>query len=103
MADRLIRVVFSLGLLVVLSGCSSKYKTEEFIGKTSSEIVEEYGPFDCVSMPMDDGEYRNSRGGYTIREARVGFLGTTEEKLFFIHFDEHGVAIACEEGYRPGG
>jgi hypothetical protein len=47
--------------------------------------------------------YRNCRCGYTIQKPQKGFLGTQPEKIFFICFDENGVAISCEEGFRPGG
>ena len=55
-------------------------------------------------MPAgDDGIYRNCRGGYTIKEPKTGFFGTSEEVLFFISFDENGISTECAEGYRPGG
>ena len=38
-----------------------------------------------------------------LEEPQKGFLGISPEVLFFITFDEDGIAIACEEGYRPGG
>ena len=87
----------------ILAGCTSKYDEADFIGKTSAEIVEEYGDFDCVTMPRRNGLYRNCLCGYTIEEAKPGFFGMSEEVLFFIIFDENGIAISCEEGYRPGG
>lgn len=89
---------------VLLTGCSSKYRETDFVGKTSLEIQAEYGDFDCVTMPAgDDGLYRNCRCGYTLREPKTGFLGTSPELLYFIRFDENGIAVSCEEGYRPGG
>lgn len=85
-------------------GCTAKYRAENFIGKTSAEIISQYGSFDCIGMPSnEDGLYRNCQCGYTIKEPQVGFLGTSPERLFFITFDENGIAIKCEEGYRPGG
>ena len=91
-------------LMLSLAGCTSKYNAEDFIGKTSAEITSEYGSFDCITMPAgDDGLYRNCKGGYTIKEPKTGLLGTSEEVLFFISFDENGVATECAEGYRPGG
>ena len=91
-------------LVLSLTGCAAKYDAEDFIRKTSAEIVSEYGPFDCITMPAgDDGLYRNCRGGYTIKEPKTGFFGTSEEVLFFILFDENGIATECAEGYRPGG
>ena len=90
--------------LLTLVGCSSKYNEDQFIGKTSAEIVKEFGAFDCVRMPAsEDGLYRNCQCGYTIKEPQKGLLGTSTEILFFIEFDENGIAIACAEGYRPGG
>ena len=91
-------------LLLSIAGCSTKYHKDEFIGKTSKEIVQLFGPFDCIGRPAgEDGLYRNCRCGYTIKEPKKGFFGTSAEVLFFITFDENGVAISCEEGYRPGG
>lgn len=91
-------------LLLSFAGCSSKYSANDFIGKTSAQIEAEYGAFDCCGIPVgEDGLYRNTSCGYTIKEPKVGFLGTDPEVLFFITFDECGIAVACEEGYRPGG
>lgn len=91
-------------LLLLLVGCSAKYHPEDFIGKTSEEIISRYGSFDCISMPAgEDGLYKNCRCGYTIKKAAKGFFGAYEEELFFITFDEKGVATRCDEGYRPGG
>lgn len=90
---------------LLLAGCSEKkYDEAAFIGKTSAQILTEFGEFDCIGKEPDaDGLYRNTHCGYTIREPQVGFLGTDPEMLFFISFDEHGVAVYCYEGYRPGG
>ena len=97
-------ILLSVFLISFLSGCSSKYKAEDFVGKTSAEVVEQYGAFDCIGMSADkDGLYKNCKCGYTIKESQKGFLGTSQEVLFFILFDENGIATSCEEGYRPGG
>ena len=91
-------------LLLTLAGCSTKYHEKNFLGKTSAQIETEFGLFDCCGMPVsNDGLYRNTACGYTIKEPKVGFLGTSNEILFFISFDENGVADSCYEGYRPGG
>jgi len=91
-------------LAFVLTACASVlYDTDDFIGKTSSEIIMEFGEFDCVGIDEVDGLYRNTKCGYTIKEEREGLLSKTEEVLFFIHFDENGIAYECSEGYRPGG
>ena len=100
--------VFLMSLFVIivfcLTGCGSKYREDDFVVKTSLQIENEYGKFDCIGMPVGaDGVYRNTSCGYTIREARVGFWGTDPEWLYFISFDENGVAIDTYEGYRPGG
>ena len=90
--------------LFSLVGCRGKYSADDMIGKTSAQIEAEFGTFDYCGMPAsEDGLYRNTACGYTIKEPRVGFLGTAPEALFFISFDENGIAVACEEGYRPGG
>lgn len=83
-------------------GCS-KYNERDFLGKTSAEIVEQYGEFDCIGMSADtDGLYRSTMCGYTIREAKTVFWGTDPEILLFISFDANGVAVSCGKGYRPG-
>ena len=102
------KIIASVLILVVfislLSGCGNKYDEKDFLGKTSAEITKEYGEFDFMaSDASEDGLYRNCRCGYTVKEPRVGFLGTSDEILFFMIFDENGVAVGCEEGYRPGG
>ncbi|MBE6963305.1 MAG: hypothetical protein E7443_01720 [Ruminococcaceae bacterium] len=92
------------GFLLSLLGCGSKDNEDKFIGKTSAEIENALGAFDCVGMPAgEDGLYRNCRCGYTIKAREKGFLRTAPEVLLFITFDENGIAIACEEGDRPGG
>lgn len=91
-------------LIFVLTGCSTRYHADDFLGKSSAEIIADFGAFDCVTVPAsEDGLYRNCRCGYTIKEPSVGFLGTAPEVLFFISFDENGIATECKEGYRPGG
>ena len=96
-------ILYVLLVTMILTGCS-KYDESDLIGKTSSQIVEVYGEFDCIGMSADaDGLYRNCRCGYTIRESRTGFLGTEPEVLFYIVFDGDGIAVRCEEGYRIGG
>ena len=90
--------------LFLLTGCSPKYNQSNFLGKTSLEIMDEYGAFDCVTMPAsENGLYQNCRCGYTITPSKTHALGTSDEILFFITFDKHGIAIQCEEGTRPGG
>ena len=100
----LLTILAILLCLVAFSGCTnSRYDSEWIIGKTSSEVIEKYGEFDCTHMPAgEDGLYR-SKCGYTIKEPQKGFWGTSPEILFYISFDENGIAVACEEGYRPGG
>jgi hypothetical protein len=96
-------LILAMICTAALTGCQ-KYRDTDMIGKTSAQILEQYGAFDCVGMPADaDGLYRNTCCGYTIKESRAGLLGTDPEVLFFIHFDENGIAVECEEGYRPGG
>ncbi len=99
---RLIAWILICAITMLLAGCS-KYQESDFIGKTSAQIEEEFGPFDCVSREKQDGLYRNAACGYTIKEPRKGFLGTEPEVLLFIHFDETGTAQYCDQGYRPGG
>lgn len=90
---------------LLFAGCSEKkYCTADFIGKTSAQIVAEFGGFDCIGKDADaDGLYRGTACGYTIQKPRAGFLGLNPEILFFITFNEDGIAYSCYEGYRPGG
>ena len=91
-------------LCMLLFSACGKYRADKFLGKTSIQIENAFGKFDCIGMPADgDGLYRNCRCGYTLRESRKGFLGTQPETIFFISFDENGVAVRCEEDFRPGG
>lgn len=97
-------ILVSAFLVFTLVGCAAKYHADDFIGKTSAEIISEYGAFDCIGMPAsDDGLYRNCKCGYTIKEVQKGFLGTSPEIIYFISFDEKGIATECSKGYRPGG
>lgn len=90
--------------LLSFVGCKMQYHENQFIGKTSAQIESEFGPFDCCGMPAGaNGLYQNTACGYTVREPDVGFLGTAPEILFFITFDENGIARNCYASYRPGG
>lgn len=96
-------LILALLCMLLFSACG-KYRPDDFLGKSSVQIEAEYGSFDCISAPADpDGLYRNRSCGYTVKASRAGFLGASPEILFFITFDENGVAVKCEEGYRPGG
>lgn len=89
-----------LCMLQMLTGCSAGYREEHYLGKSSAEIIAAYGEFDCTTMPVgSDGLYRNCRCGYTIRNRNYA----SAEILYFITFDENGMAVSCEIGYRPGG
>ena len=104
MKKRIAVLLICCVLALNLMGCSAKYSANDFIGKTSAEIEAEFSAFDCLEWPIsEDGLYRNTCCGYTIKEPRVGFLGTDPEWLVFIRFDENGVAYDTYEGYRPGG
>ena len=98
-----IACILLCGLL--LAGCGkTKYRQADLLGKTSGQIVAQFGEFDCCGNQADaDGLYRSTSCGYTVKEPRVGFLGTDPEVLLFIVFDENGIAVRCYEGYRPGG
>ena len=77
-----------------------------YIEKTSDEIVSTYGEFDNVigiDVSEENGVYRNCKCGYTIEESKQGFLGSSDEVLFYIYFDENGIATDCEKSSRPGG
>lgn len=101
---KILMMILSVVIVFGLTGCGSKYREEDFVGKTSLQIENEYGKFDCIGTPVgEDGLYRSTACGYTIQEARVGFLGKDPERLIFIRFDENGIAVDTYEGYRPGG
>ena len=94
--------LFIIVLLFTLVKNSSKYNEKNFIGKTSAEIISQYGPFDFVTLhPQKDGLYKNCKCGYTIQEWSQGFWGSTDELLFYIAFNENGVAVSCFEGVPP--
>lgn len=94
--------LFIIVLLFTLVKNSSKYNEKDFIGKTSAEIIIQYGPFDFVTLhPQKDGLYKNCKCGYTIQEWSQGFWGSTDELLFYIAFNENGVAVSCFEGPPP--
>ena len=106
MAMKYTKILFLLSLLLifVLSGCGKKFNSDDYIGKTSAEIIEEHGAFDYVLGDTDtEGLYKGTKCGYIYKEKQVGFLGTSEEEYLFIHFDENGVAYKCDYGVRPGG
>ena len=94
--------LFIIVLLFTLVKNSSKYNEKDFIGKTSAVIISQYGPFDFVTLhPQKDGLYKNCKCGYTIQEWSQGFWGSTDELLFYIAFNENGVAVSCFEGPPP--
>ena len=86
-------------ILVVVStfGCvNARYKEENIIGLTSSEIVKKYGDFDRKQgTPDTEGVYRNCACGYLTKEANKGVLGTTPPEYFMIYFDSDGIARFC--------
>ena len=97
-------VLVWLIFLLCLAGCCVKYDKAALLGKISMDIETEFGLFDYISMPADaDGMYRCCQCGYTIKEMKKGFLGTTPELLLLITFDENAAAVSCKKGYRPGG
>jgi len=94
--------LFIIVLLFTLEKNSSKYNEKDFVGKTSAEIISQYGVFDFTTLhPKADGLYKNCKCGYTIQESSTGFWGTSRELLFFIVFDENGIAISCFESEPP--
>ncbi len=87
-------------LLLALPACA-KYSEEDFIGLTSQEIVEKYGPFDHTHNHADsDGLFRNTFCGYIVKDP-PSRSGTQWPEYFCIHFDENGVAYSCD--YQMGG
>ena len=91
-------------LTVCLSGCT-KYNESDFIGKTAGQIEAEYGVFDLDGTPFvsTDSSYHGFGYGYAVKEASVGFLGTTPAEYFFVVFDQNGIAVACYYGYISDG
>lgn len=98
---------FILIFCMVLSvcGCSNaQYRESDFLGKTSAQIVSEFGEFDCVGKAADaDGLYRNTSCGYSLGEPDPGLFSSSPELLFYISFDENGIACRCYESNRPEG
>ena len=97
-------ILIAAFLLLSFAGCTAEYVPDDYIGKTSAEIISEYGVFDYTGMPVGEGGfYRSCKCGYTVINSKKELFGTSPEVLLLITFDENGIAIACEEGYRPGG
>lgn len=107
---RTVKVVALLVLLsMVLSGCAKmplwfiKYDEDWIIGKTKAQIEAKYGEFDCyMQKEKATGGYYYI-GQYTLKEERVGYLGTYHEEWFKIKFDETGIAYDCYEDWPRGG
>ena len=99
---------FALFILLLftlsLSGCS-KYKERNIVGKTASQIEEQYGQFDLVGVNFVtlDSSYNGYGNGYLLKESRVGFLGTNPAEYLFIIFDENSIATACYIGWHCNG
>ena len=58
------KILFLLSLLLifVLSGCGKKFNSDDYIGKTSAEIIEEHGAFDYVLGDTDtEGLYKSTK------------------------------------------
>ena len=90
-------VLLLTGVLLITSlAACSKYTEDDFLGLTSSEIIEKYGDFDRKrGAPDEDGLYRDCACGYLITEKETDFFGTTPPEYFMIYFDENGVADWC--------
>lgn len=85
-------------ILFFLIGCKP-YNSDDFIGLSSQQIVEEFGEFDRYSFWDSTKNYRT--GVYIVKPKRVGFFGTYNEEYFVIRFDKKGFAYECE--YVIGG
>ena len=95
-------IVPVLGVLFLFYSGLSKYDEENFIGKTSAEIAAQYGTFDFTTIAVrEDCLYKDCRCGYVIQESSAGLLGNSREMMFFIVFDENGIAVSCFESEFP--
>ena len=104
MLKRILIATLLVSILFVICGCESPkpYDPNDFIGLTSTQIIEKFGRFDQLTMPASpDGLYRNCGCGYIVTPAQKGYLGTTPPELFVIYFDENGIAYECN--YETGG
>ena len=106
--NRTIKIVLCIVVAAAIAGTVAlacykavrPYDADDFIGLTYEQIVERCGSFDiCRSQNVDTGRY--SACGYTVREKRVGFLGTDPPEYFMIYFDHNGIAVRC--AYETGG
>ena len=86
---RSLAIIFVAALLLFsLVGCTPKYVPDDYIGKTSAEIISEFGVFDYTGMPVsDDGLFRSCQCGYTVIESKKDLFGTSPEVLLLISFD----------------
>ncbi len=102
---KVLPVVLVMALLLVgadrISRWIDPWQERLFVGKSAQSILETYGSFDYGDRAKTD--YANCTVGYTIRQASPGFLQQRPELLFYIHFDENGIADRCYEGERKGG
>ena len=100
---RLLSIALISGMLLLFyTGFSSKYNGEDFIRKTSTEIVAQYGAFDFTTIAVrEDGLYKDCKCGYVIQESSAGLWGNSREMMFFIVFDENGIAVSCFESETP--
>ena len=93
---------FIIVFLLFVGNRSSKYNEKDFVGKTSTGIINQYGQFDFVTVPpKGDSLYKSCTCGYIIQKSSSGFWGTSREMMFFIVFDESGIAINCFESEIP--
>lgn len=74
-----------------------RYNDHFVMGNTMDAITAKYGAFDKV-FTSDTNVITHA--GYVIQEQKVGPLGTTYEKYYWITFDSDGIAIhiSIQEG-----
>ena len=87
-----------LVVVCLLSGCHWKrYREEDIIGLTVTQVIEKYGEFDKRTWDLK----ARLEGWYITKPERKGFFGDTlPEEYFVIFFDYDGVAVKC---YRETG
>lgn len=78
-----------------------RYSDRFVMGNTIDAITAKYGAFDKVFTSETNAI---THAGYVIQEQKVGPLGTTYEKYYWITFNSEGVAIhiAIENGSWGG-
>lgn len=98
----LLASLFCIIFFIESCAASQKYDEEWILGKTYSQIVEEYGEFDLCSSV--DAQGINCACGYLTGTNLRNMWEELPDEFFMIYFDDSGVAYRVKKNVpRPGG